>query len=832
MFSRDFSYAARTLRKNPVFTLTAIVTVALGIGATTAIFSVVNALLLRPLPYANADRLALIKTDMLARNVMNFPVAPGNMPDLIQHATAFQSIAAAASFPSTFVADDQQPEQIINAGVTTNFFTTLGAHVPFGRNFTESDGTPPPPRPAGQAAAVGVAPVPQLPTIAILSYGFWQRRFGGDSSVIGKTVQLNNAPAQIVGVAAPDFRVEFPTSSGDPLQPDIYTAFRIDWATSSRINVLLRVFGRLAPGATLAGARGQLAKLTADLQDLVPIMKTANAVWRAEPMQADVVRDVRPAVLSLMGAVLFVLLIACANVANLLLVRASSRERELAVRSALGGDRLTLIIQMLVESVVIAGGGALAGVGLAKLGIALLLRIAPASLPRLDAIALDPTVLAFTIVLAVLSAFMFGMLPAIRASRPNLAQTLRAGGRSPGLQSGKRLRNGVVIAEVALSFVLLIGAGLMVRSFMALEHVNPGFDPNGVMTFTAFNTRVRGRDAVRAYEDELEQKLRAIPGVTAVTAAGPLPLDGGEANLRYGPQAAAGDPSLFRQATDHFIRPGYFDAMRTKVLAGRDFTEADNDTTSRAVIVDDLLARKMFPGVPFSKVIGQELLARITTPEAQVNQIIGIVEHQRHETLAEPGREAMFIAEGRVGFGSAARWAVRTTGDPARLAPQIRRVVASIDPLVPIGNLQPMSEYVDHAMASTRFALVLISVFGVVAALLAAIGLYGVLSTTVRQRTSEIGVRMAFGATSSSIFRLMIGHGLLLSAAGVAIGVLGAVSLTGVMQRANMLVGTTPTDPPTYIAIAMLFVGIAALASWVPSRRAAALDPNIALRDE
>ncbi|HVX38592.1 MAG TPA: ABC transporter permease, partial [Gemmatimonadaceae bacterium] len=646
MFSRDLSYALRTLRKNPVFTLTAIVTVALGIGASTAIFSVVNALLLRPLPYASADRLALIKTDMVARNVINFPIAPGNMPDLLQHATAFQSIAGAASFPSNFVADDQQPEQVINAGVTTNFFTTLGAHIPFGRNFSESDGTPPP-RPIP-----GTAPSPDSrpPTIAILSYGFWQRRFGGDSSVIGKTAQLNNAPAQIVGVAAPDFRLEFPTSSGDPAQPDLYTALRIDWATASRINVQLRVFGRLAPGATLAEARGQLAKLTSDLQNLVPIMKTAKVVWRAEPMQADVVKDVRPAVLSLMGAVLFVLLIACANVANLLLVRASSRERELAVRSALGGDRRALITQMLVESVVIAGGGAIVGLALAKLGIALLLRVAPASLPRLDAIALDPTVLAFTIGLAMLSAFTFGMLPAIRASRPNLAQTLRAGGRSPGLQGGKHLRNGVVIAEVALSFVLLIGAGLMVRSFMALEHVDPGFDPDGVMTFTAFNTRVRGPDAVRAYENEVEQKLRAIPGVTAVTAAGPLPLDGGDANLRYGPQAAASDPSLFRQATDHFIRPGYFAAMRTKVLAGRDFTEADNDTTSRAIIIDDALARTMFPGVPFPNLIGRELLVRVNTPDAQVNQIVGVVEHQRHETLAQPGREAVYIAEGRVGF--------------------------------------------------------------------------------------------------------------------------------------------------------------------------------------
>jgi putative ABC transport system permease protein len=607
---------------------------------------------------------------------------------------------------------------------------------------------------------------------------------------------------------------------------------RIDWSTASRINVFLRVIGRLKPGASLGAARAQLTALTTDLQAKLPILKGANAVWRAEPMQADVVKDVRPAILALMGAVIFVLLIACANVANLLLVRASARERELAVRSALGGSRSVLIGQMLAESLVLAGAGALLGLAFAKLGVDLLIGIAPSNLPRVDDVSIDLRVLAFTGVIAFASALVFGMLPAWRASRPNLGQTLRAGGRSPGLHSGKYLRQGVVIAEVALSFVLLIGSGLMLRSFMVLERVDPGFDPTGILTFTAFNAGARTAVQRQAFSSTLAKRLSEIPGVTAVTAASPLPLDGQDFNLRWGPPAAAENPSLFQQAAVHFVLPGYFEAMRTKLVAGRTFTQADNDTTTTGIIIDNLLAAKAFPGQSPQSVIGKQLLARINTPEAQNYQIIGVVEHERHLGLATPGREGAFVVDGQTGFGAAGRWAVRTNGDPTRLIPAARAALAQVNGLVPMGEVKPMSEYVDRAMAPTRFSLVLIAIFGGVAAVLAAVGLYGVLSTTVRQRTAEIGVRMAFGATNESIFRLMIGQGLMLSAVGIGVGVAAALALTGVMEKASMLISIKPNDPTTYAAIAVLFVLIASLASWVPARRAASLDPNAALREE
>ncbi|MDB4877799.1 MAG: hypothetical protein JWM41_4245 [Gemmatimonadetes bacterium] len=831
MFTRDLAFAARTLRKNPAFTVTAVLTIALGIGASTAIFSVVDAVLLRPLPYAHPERLAIIHNDLRARNVFNFPWAGGDMPDLKEQATAFESIAAVNAGVSTYVSDEGKPEQITNAGVTTNFFNVLGAPIAFGRNFAETDGTPNPPRPA---PVPGAAPLPpsRLPTIVILSHAFWQSRFGGDSSVIGKSIQLNGAPAQVVGVTGPDVQLVFPAGTGVQAQPDLYTAFRIDWNTQSRLNVFLRVIGRLRPGATFATADGQLDKLAADLRNRFPIKKAANLGMRAEPMQADIVKEVRPAILALMGAVIFVLLIACANVANLLLVRASARERELAVRSALGGTRQVLIGQMLAECLVLAVGGAALGLLLAKMGIDLLLSIAPSNLPRVGDVSIDPTVLGFTMALALLSALIFGVLPAVRASRPNLAQTLRAGGRSPGLNSGKRLRQGVVIAEVALSFVLLIGSGLMLRSFMALERVNPGFDPNGVLTFTAFNNRLRTSGETQAYVTTLSDRLKAIPGVTAVTAASPLPLDGQDFNMRWGPAAAASDPSLFRQATLHIVLPGYFEAMKTKVIAGHAFTQADNDTTTTGVIIDDLLAAKAFPNQSPVSIIGQQMFCRINTPEAQMYRVIGVVEHERHLTLAAPGREAMFVVDGMFGFGAAGRWAIRTTGDPSRLMPEVRNAVAQVDKLVPVGELKPMSAFVDRAMAPTRFSLVLIAIFGAVAAVLAGVGLYGVLATTVRQRTAEIGVRMAFGATSDSIFRLIVGQGLALSAVGIMVGIAAALTLTGVMEKASMLISIRPTDPVTYAAIAALFVAIAIVACWIPARRAARLDPNAALREE
>jgi putative ABC transport system permease protein len=825
----DFRFALRSLQKSPAFALTAVATIALGIGASTAIFSVVNAVLLRPLPYSDQARLVSIWGDLTARNVTDFPMPPGDLYDLRQQGTLFEQTAAIVTFRQSLRNAEGESELVPAAGVTPNFFQTLGARIVRGRDFQESDGTPqpqPPQAPEGQAAPTG--PPPQLlPTYAIISHGLWQRRFGAGADVVGQRLRLGNQSAEIVGVLEPGFEVLFPASVNVERRPDVYTALRIDLENASRINVFLRTVGRLKPGVTIAQAQSQINTLVTDLRRRFPIKETAGLRWRVEPMHGDLTADVRPTILALMGAVIFVLLIACANVANLLLVRASVRERELAVRSALGGSRGTLIRQMLVESVTIAGLGALIGLGLAWAGIRLLLTIGPSNLPRLDYVAIDPKVLGFTALATLAAAVFFGLVPAVRASRVDVADILRTGGRNSGLAAGKTLRNAVVAAEVALAFVLLVGSGLMIRSFIAIHRADPGYDPRGVFTFFLPNLGRPTPEARAAFVQQLGERLSGLPGVTAVSSAGPLPLDGQTSNVRWGTEAAAADPSLFQQANLHVVQPGYFEAMKTRLVAGRTFASADNVPGQHLVVVDTRLAQKAFPG---QSALGKQILMRTGGPEPELFQIIGVVGHQRHETLAADGREAVFLPDAFFGFGATGGWIVRTSGDPAALAQPVRAAIREIDRALAVTDLQPMQALVDRARAPTRFALVLIGIFATIAVLLAAVGLYGVLSTTVRQRTSEIGVRMAFGADRGTILRLIVGQGLKLSVVGVVLGVIAAVGLTRIMS--SMLVGVGATDPLTFGAMTVIFLALATVACWVPARRAARLDPNEALRDE
>ena len=824
--TKDLVYAVRTLRRSPGFALTAIATIALGIGASTAIFSVVNAILLRPLPYADPGRLVLVWGDMRARNVTDFPFPPADYHDLKQEATLFEDFAAVVTGRAPLTDGDGEPEQIRTAGATPNLFTMLGVRMAVGRNFNESDGTPLGPPPGDGLAAQGPPP-PAIPASVILSHEFWQRRYGGDRSVVGKFIDLGGQRSQVVGVLEPGVELLFPPSTNIERFPDAFSAMRIDYVNGSRINVFLRVIGRLKPGVTVPQAQAQMDRIASDLREAHPIKKTSDLHIRVEPMQDDLVADVRPSILALMGAVTFVLLIACANVANLLLVRVSRRERELAVRAALGGTRGQLIRQMLTESFVISGAGALLGILLASAGIRVLLALAPNTLPRTDTVALDPLVLGFTIVAAIVAAAVFGIVPAIRAARPDLMQVLRTSGRTSALGAGAMLRNGVVTAEVALAFILLVGCGLMLRSVIAMQNANPGFDPNGLLTFVVQNPRLNTPEERQAFTQQVRERLGGLPGVQSVTAAQPMPLDGLIQNLRWGTEKAVSDPSAFQQADVHIVLPGYFSTMRTALLAGRDFTAADSRPDANLVIIDRVAAAKAFPG---QSPIGKRLYIRVRTAEPEWYEVIGMVEHQRTITPAADSREAMFFADGYFFHGAVNRWAVRTAGDPSSLAPAVRAEIARIDPLVPVAEVQPMSAFVDRAMAATRFAFALITVFAVIAGLLAAVGLYGVLSTAVRQRTAEIGVRMVFGAPKASIFQLVIGQGLRLTVAGVVLGLIGAFGITRVMT--SMLVGIEPTDPVTFASIAVLFLLIAAFACWLPARRAAGLDPAAALREE
>ena len=834
---KDFLFALRSLRQQRGFAATAILTLALGIGASTAIFSVVNAVLLRPLPYANADRLALIWGDMRARNVNDFPFSPPNLKDIREQNSTFEDIAAITPGNATFTAPGEPPEQVSSLGVTPNLLPLLGVRVLHGRGFNDGDAIAPPPPPQVNPQAVNVAPPANLPPpppqMLILNHAYWQRRFGGDTSIVGKTVEIFGGPAVVVGILEPGFEMLFPPNTNIEAHPDMLAALRIDYERASRINVFLRLIGRLKPGVGFAAANQDVERIAARMRDLYPITKAADTHYRVEPMHKDLVQDVRPAIVALMGAVTFVLLIACANVANLLLVRAAARERELAIRAALGSSPWRIIRQLLSESLVLSIAGAVLGLALAWVGIKLLVALAPANLPRLEDVSVDLVVLGFATLAAVLAAGLFGIVPAIRASRPELADVLRSSGRTPGLGGGKLLRNGVVMAEVALSFVLLVGGGLMARSFVELSRVKPGFDPQGVLTFVLGGRGGRGQDERREFAQQMRAKLAAIPGVASVTGAQYLPLDGTTANSRWGKEDAVSDPSKFQQANLHIVLPGYFEAMGTKVIAGRVYDDADSRPDHLGVVIDDRMAAKAFPG---ENPVGKRLFVRSRGQEPEWLDIIGVVEQQRHEDLAAPGREAIFLPTGFFGHPVPNSWVVRVRCvagqecDPARITSQVRAAVNELDPRLPVSRVQPMQALVDRAMTPTRFALVLIGVFAGVAAVLAAVGLYGVLSTAVRQRTAEIGVRVAFGATRRSIFGLVVGDGMKLSAIGLVVGLVAAFWLTRAMS--TMLVGVQPTDVPTYIGIVALFIVIALVACLIPARRAASLDPTSALRSE
>jgi predicted permease len=827
MSLHDLKFAGRMLRKSPVFTLTAAITIALGVGASTAIFSVTNAVLLRPLPYKNPDQLVVACSDFHVRHIRDFPFSNEDYIDLRDGTrNVFQDMAGVFTFRNVFLRDDGTPEQVQMAVVTTNFFDLMGARIALGRDFTKQDGLPQPaPPPPGTAQTA--TPPPRLPITAILSYDYFQQRFGGDPAVIGRSMRTQGpfSPV-IVGVLAPHFRLYFPPEAETATDPQIWIANRLNYNNANRNAVSIHAVARLKDGVSLAEAQSAADNVAAEARKNFLIERTAGYAIRLEPMRRNLVAVVRPTILALMGAVIFLLLIACANVANLLLVRASLRERELAVRAALGASRWHLARQMLTESLLLAALGALGGLALAWAGIHELLALAPPNLPRMDTIRIDAPVLAFTVLAALAAALIFGLISAWRASRPDVVGALGGSSRNEGLTSGGLLRKLVVVVEVALSFVLLVGSGLMFRSFRDLQRVDPGYDPHGLLTFQLLGNPGQKPEERAAFVRQIQQRLQAIPGVQAVTAAEPFPLGGEFSPIRWGNLDAAADASKF-QATDfQFVLPGYFETMGTPLIAGRTFTDADNQPGRNVVVVDQALAKKAFPN---GSAVGKQILIRIRTPQAEPVEIIGVVGHARDESLRVPGREQVYFTDAFIGSGAVDNWAIRTSGNTAGYAGEIRAAIKSVGAQLGVTAMQPMDAFVDRAQAGTRFSLLLIGVFAVIAALLAAVGLYGVLSTVVRQRTAEIGVRMALGAQPGRIFELIVGQGLRLTGVGIAVGLLAAFLLTRLM--ATMLVGVRPTDPLTFATMAVLFFALAALASWLPAWRAASLDPNAALRE-
>ena len=804
----------RSFRRDPTFATTAIFTIALGIGASTAIFSVADAVVLRPLPYRDAGRLMLVFQENRAIHSSMFMYSNADFFDLRSGASEiFEDIGGITSFRVFVSREDGGAEQIAKALVTTNFLGLMGARIALGRDFTEGDGVPQPSSPD-----VLIPPG----SAAILSYEYWQRRYASRADVIGATIA---GGPRIVGVLAPGFKLFFPAAARIDAAPDFYVANNLGYDAAHRNLITVGAIGKLRRGVTLARAQQRIDALR------VAIRRNSfdpDATLRLEPMGRYLADEVRPAMLALLGAVMFLLLIGCANVANLMLVRASARERELAVRAALGGSWWRLAREMLAEAGLIAGAGTAAGVGLAWMAVRGLLSIAPADLPRLQSANIDWRVLAFAAIAGVVSTAVFGMVPAIRAASPDVNRILRG---SSGAMEGGWMRDAVVIVEVALSFVLLVGSGLMARSFIELRRVEPGYDPRGVLTFFVTRewefSKQQGRIELLR---EIQARLRALPGVESATAALVLPLGGGARPKGLRSFAAAGGAG-WQGIEYQQVMPDYFETLGTRVFAGRTFTDRDNQPGRMFAVIDELFAEHAFPN---ESAVGQRVL--LPGPGNRSAEVIGVVAHQRLFSLADPGGDILYLADGGGdwGVGVSRYWMVRANGhlaeDPAGLAAEIREEIAKIDPQLVVSKVQTMETLVERDQAGTRFELLLIGAFGAVAVFLAGVGLYGVLATIVRRRRAEIGVRMALGAEPANIFRCVVGHGLRLSIFGVAIGWIAAVVLTRIMSA--LLVGITATDPSTFAVMTAAFFGIAAMACWIPAARAAGLDPMAALRQE
>jgi putative ABC transport system permease protein len=826
---RDAKYAVRSLARRPLFTAVILLTLALGIGSCVAIFSVANAVLFRALPFQDPEELAFVWTRLPATNVARSLVSGPDFKDYQLETTRFEGFAGAAAIPGTLTGDGQ-PERITNAYVTWNLFQLLGVRPVLGRSHVAEDAFPIDPKAFG-------SPNPDLPPgKVVLSYELWQRRFGSDPSVIGRTILMDGWGSVVVGVLPPKFRIYLPADAGMPTDIDAWGVLPSNIGDFEREAAWLTVVTRLKDGVTLEQGQQDMDRMAARLRETHQFHRTQNLQIVVNGMHRDVVNHARPALLALLGAVGFVLLIACANIANLLLVRASERGREIAVRAALGSGRGRIVAQMLTESFVLAGAGAVLGLLLAWQGIGLIKVLSPGNLPRIESVAIDGRALAFAAGVSILAAIVFGLAPALRAVSGNMADALRDRGSDTGGVRGNKLRTALVVSEVALSLVLLIGAGLMVRSFAKLQKVDPGFDPRNVVTFNAplqflkyLTTQSRAN-----FVNLLGERLATIPGVEAAGGVTPLPLAGGEqyAVGSYGRIGDADDVYRANKADYKAVLPGYFEAMKIGVVAGRTFIRSDNEDQALDVaIVDAKFAKRVFGDAsPLgAQIIVDHFNDKTFSLERLPVTIVGVVANVKSASLSAEGRETIYVPYVFSSF-LPLTFVVRTSADAGSLISRIRTAVTSLDPDVPVAELTTLESWVTRAMAQTRFLLALNGTFAFLALVLASLGLYGVISYSARQRTREIGVRVALGASHRDVLRLILGQGMIVAAIGIVLGLAVSVALTRVVN--SYLVGISSTDPTTFAGVPAVLLLVAAVACYLPARRTSLIDPSRALRDE
>ena len=812
---QDLRYGTRMLLKQPGFTAVTIITLALGIGANTAIFSVVNGLLLRPLPYHNSERLAIIWTHSPGANVAQDWPSPGQYSAIKSQTSVFEEIAIAQG-GSANLTGNTVPERVGTVWTSSAMFSVLGAKPALGRVLLAEEDAP------GKTKA------------AILSYAFWQRHFGGDPNVIGQNLTVDGDSYNIVGVMPADFSLSYEVmpTVGTSAQTDVLLSLPMNAeAMNSQGDENYNVMARLKPGVNIAEAQAELDSVVRGLEQQYPDRYPASRrfAFSVTPLLDQVVGDVRPALLVLLGAVGCVLLIACANVANLLLARAAAREKEIAIRTAIGAGRRRLVRQLLTESVLLASIGGAIGLLIAVWGLDGLRWLSPSHIPRLQSIAIDGRVLAFTFAVVLLTGILFGLAPAMRASRVNLSATLKEGGRSLVGSGNHRLRNLLVVAEVALSLMLLIGAGLLIRSFGRVQQVEPGFVAQNVlsMRLSVAGTTYEKQPRRMSFYQQLWDRIRQMPGVESAGGSSILPLSGGNSwgSISIEGYVPESGQSMI-QADGRVATVGYFETMKTPLIRGRFFTEQDTPESPKVAIIDENMASTYWPGVD---PVGKRLKWGRVESDSPWLTVVGVVARVKQYALDTDSRVAFYTPHQQSPYGGM-YVVVRTATDPLSVAAAISREARAMDPNVPIYDVKSMEQRLTESLARRRFAMLALGVFAVVAMILAAVGIYGVMSYSVTQRTREIGIRMALGAPTQGVLKLIVGQGMLLAGVGVGIGLAGAVATTRLM--ASLLYGTSPTDPVTFAAIGALLASVALLACYIPARRATKVDPMVALRYE
>jgi putative ABC transport system permease protein len=803
---QDLRYAARTLRSSPGFTAVVLATVALGIGANTAIFSVINAVLLRPLPYAKPERLVAAYQTQPGQGITSNGVSYLNFSDWKAQSRSFDGLGAIRMHDFTLTGQGE-PMLVAAGTVTSNVFGILGSAPLLGRGLLPSDDAP------------------EASPVAVLTEKLWRERFGADPAVAGKTVHLDQRPFTIVGVMPAIFKTPPnapPAELWTPLSKDpVFEDLR-----QRRGGHYLTIVGRLKGGVPTARAQAELATVAQELARQYP---RENEGWgvRLVPLSESFVAGVRTALLLLLGAVGFVFLIACANVANLLLTRTSARAREFAIRTALGAGRSTLVRQALTECLLLGLAGGALGVALALAAMGALRAWLPPDLPRVGEIGIDARVLGFSFLASLAAAAVFGIAPALQASGSGLAGALREGSAGAGESRGKRrLRNLIVAAETAFAFVLLVGAGLLAKSFVRLQSVPLGFDPSRVLTagMSLPRTQYTKPEEWLGFYTTLVERLASKPGVESVSASLPLPLYGAGLNFAFKIEGQAESPGADLSANYTAATPGYFRVLGIRLLQGRLLTEQDTAQSPKVCLISQTFARRHFAG---ADPIGKRLVFGFK--ESVSREIVGVVADVRRDGLGVVSRPEMYVP-----FIQEPWWAayvvIRTSGDPMRLAAVLRGEVRALDPSLPIEGVQPMSQIVSESVAEPRFRTTLLGLFGGLALVLAIIGTYGVISYSVGRRKREVGIRLALGAAPGDVLRLVLAEGLALTGAGLAAGLLGAAALT--RSLASLLFDVGRLDPATYAAAALALAAAGLLASWVPARRAMRVDPVRTLREE